>query len=141
MQNIKDQLNTVIKLFNNGEKQKAFAKINLLTTGNEKNIDFLTLHAKICINLNEIDKANSSLEKILNLDLNNYEALKLIYVNYLRINKIDLAKKYIDKLLTIKKNDYDFLRRRAHNPKVAGSSPAPATKTTPLIGGFLLVLQ
>ena len=30
MQNIKDQLNTVVKLFNSGEKQKAFEKINLL---------------------------------------------------------------------------------------------------------------
>ena len=103
MQNIKDQLNKVIKLFNNGEKQKALEKINLLLTDNTKNIDCLSLHAKICINLNEIDKANSSLEKILNLDFNNHEALKLIYVNYLRKNQIDLAKKYIDKLLTIKK--------------------------------------
>ena len=56
MQNIKDQLNTVIKLFNNGEKQKALTKINLLKAGNEKNIAFLTLHAKICINLNELIK-------------------------------------------------------------------------------------
>ena len=29
MQNIKDQLNTVVKLFNSGEKQKAFEKIKL----------------------------------------------------------------------------------------------------------------
>jgi tetratricopeptide (TPR) repeat protein len=113
MQNIKDQLNTIINLFNNGEKQNAFHKINLLLPGNEQNIDFLLLHAKICININEIDKANSSLEKILKLDINNYEALKLIYVNYLRNNKIDLAKKYIDKLLTIKKNNYEFLRDKA----------------------------
>ena len=103
MQNIKDQLNTVLKLFNKGDKQKAFEKINFLVLRNNKNINFLLLHAKICINLNEIDKANSSLEKILSLDFNNYEALKLIYVNYLRRNKIVLAKKYIDKLLTIKK--------------------------------------
>ena len=113
MQNIKDQLNTVVKLFNKGEKQKAFEKINILILRNKKNINFLLLHAKICINLNEIDKANSSLEKILSLDFNNYEALKLIYVNYLRRNKIDLAKKYIDKLLTIKKNEYEFLRDKA----------------------------
>jgi len=113
MQNIKDQLNTVLKLFNKGDKQKAFEKINFLVLRNNKNINFLLLHAKICINLNEIDKANSSLEKILSLDFNNYEALKLIYVNYLRRNKIVLAKKYIDKLLTIKKNNYEFLRDKA----------------------------
>ena len=71
MQNIKDQLNTVIKLFNNGEKQNALNKVNLLLQTNEKNLDFLLLHAKICINLNQIDKANFSLEKILNLDLKN----------------------------------------------------------------------
>ena len=113
MQNITDQLNTVLKLFNRGEKLKAFEKINLLILENDKNINCLLLHSKICINLNEIDKANYSLEKILSLDFNNYEALKLIYVNYLRINKINLAKKYIDKLLSIKKNDYEFLRDKA----------------------------
>ena len=113
MQNITDQLNIVLKLFNSGEKQKAFEKINLLVSGNNKNINCLLLHAKICINLNEITRANYSLEKILSLDFNNYEALKLIYVNYLRINKIDLAKKYIDKLLTLKKNDYGLLRDKA----------------------------
>ena len=85
MQNIKDQLSSVIKLFNNGEKQKALEKINILILRNDKNINFLLLHAKICINLNEIDKANSSLEKILSLDFDNYEALKLIYVNYLKL--------------------------------------------------------
>ena len=59
MQNIKVQLNKVVKLFNRGEKQKAFEKINLLVTENNKNINCLLLHAKICINLNEIDKGNS----------------------------------------------------------------------------------
>jgi tetratricopeptide (TPR) repeat protein len=113
MQNTKDHLNTVVKLFNKGEKQKAFEEINFLVLRNGKNKNCLLLHAKICINLNEIDKANSSLEKILSLDLNNYEALKLIYVNYLRINKINLAKKYIDKLLTIRKIDYELLRDKA----------------------------
>ena len=113
MQNTKDQLNIIVKLFNNGEKQNALNKISLLLTLNKKNIDILLLHAKICINLNEIDKAISSLEKILNLDLNNYEALRLIYINYLKKNKIDLAKKHIDKLLTIKKNNYDLLRDKA----------------------------
>src|SRR6056300_777378 len=101
MHNITNQLNTVLKLFNRGEKLKAFEKINLLILENDKNINCLLLHSKICIYLNEIDKANYSLEKILSLDFNNYEALKLIYVNYLRINKINLAKKYIDKLLSI----------------------------------------
>ena len=113
MQNIKDQLNIIVKLFNNGEKQNALNKIDLLLPVNEKNINLLLLHAKICINLNKINKANFSLEKILKLDLNNYEALKLIYINYLKINKINLAKKYIDKLLTIKKNNYEFLRDKA----------------------------
>ena len=113
MQNIKDQLNIIIKLFNNGEKQNALSKIDLLLLANEKNIDLLLLHAKICINLNKIDKANFSLEKILKLDLSNYEALKLIYINYLKINKINLAKIYIDKLLTLKKNNYEFLRDKA----------------------------
>ena len=114
MQNIKDQLNTIVKLFNNGEKQIALNKISLLLQTNKKNIELLLLHAKICINLNEINKANSSLEKILKLDLNNYEALKLIYINYLKNHNIDLAKKYIDKLLTIKKNNYEFLRDKAY---------------------------
>jgi len=113
MQNIKDKLNIIVKLFNDGEKQNALNKIDLLLPINEKNIDLLLLHAKICINLNKIDKANFSLEKILKLDLSNYEALKLIYINYLKINKINLAKKYIDKLLTIKKNSYEFLRDKA----------------------------
>ena len=113
MQNIKDQLNIIVKLFNNGEKQNALNKIDLLLSANEENIDLLLLHSKIYINLNKIDKANFSLEKILKLDLTNYEALKLIYVNYLKINKINLAKKYIDKLLTLKKNNYEFLRDKA----------------------------
>jgi len=113
MQNINDQLNTIVNLFNNGEKQKALNEINVLLSNNNKNIDLLLLHAKICINLDKIDKANSSLKKILNLDLNNYEALRLIYVNYLKINKIDLAKKYIDKLLTNKNNNYVVFRDKA----------------------------
>ena len=65
MQKIKNQLDEIIKLFNNGEKRDAFNKINLLLPTNEKNIDFLLIHAKICINLNEIDKANFSLAQIL----------------------------------------------------------------------------
>ena len=113
MQNINDQLNTIVNLFNNGEKQKALNEINVLLSNNNKNMDLLLLHAKICINLDEIDKAISSLKKILNLDLNNYEALRLIYVNYLKINKIDLAKKYIDKLLTNKNNNYVVFRDKA----------------------------
>ena len=90
MQNIKDQLNNIVKLFNKGEKQIALNKISLLIPNDEKNIELLLLHAKICINLNEISKANFSLEKILKLDLNNIEALKLIYINYLKSNKMSL---------------------------------------------------
>ena len=40
MQNIQDQLNTIIKLFNNGEKQNAFNKIDLLLQTNKKNLEF-----------------------------------------------------------------------------------------------------
>ena len=76
MQNIKDQLHTIVKQFNNGEKQIALNKISLLLQTNQKNIELFLLHAKICIHLNEINKSNSSLEKILNLEANNYEALK-----------------------------------------------------------------
>ena len=47
MQNIKDQLNTVVKLFNNGEKQKAFKEINFLVLKNGENKNCLLLHAKI----------------------------------------------------------------------------------------------
>jgi len=113
MENIKDQINIIVKLFNKGEKEIALNKIDLLLSANEENIDLLLLHSKIYINLNKIDKANFSLEKILRLDSNNYEAMKLIYINYLKSNKINLAKKYIDKLLTIKKNNYEFLRDKA----------------------------
>ena len=59
MQNIKDQLNTIVKQFNNGEKQIALNKISLLLQTNKKNIELLLLHAKICINLNDtIGSAN-----------------------------------------------------------------------------------
>ena len=57
MQNIKDQLNTIVKLFNSGEKQIALNKISLLLQTNQKNIELFLLHAKICINLNKIDDA------------------------------------------------------------------------------------
>ena len=49
MQNITDQLNIVLKLFNSGEKQKAFEKINLLVSGNNKNINCLLLYANFCM--------------------------------------------------------------------------------------------
>ena len=65
MQNIDYQLKTLVDLFNKGEKQKALNEINSLLSNNKKNIDLLLLHAKICINLNEIKKSNSSLKKIL----------------------------------------------------------------------------
>ena len=113
MQNISDKLNSIIKLFNVGKKQEALSKINLLLIDNNKNIELLFLHAKICINLNEINKANSSLMEILDLDSKNYEALKLVYVNYLKINKNDLAEKYIDKLLIADENNYELLRDKA----------------------------
>ena len=77
MQNIKDQLNTIVKLFNNGEKEIALNIINLLLPSNEKNIELLFLHAKICINLNEISKANKNL-KILHYCF--YFKTLLIYV-------------------------------------------------------------
>ena len=113
MENISDKLNSIIKLFNIGKKQEALSKINLLLINNEKNIELLLLHAKICINLSEINKANTSLVKILDLNSKNYEALKLVYVNYLKINKIDLAEKCIDKLLIVDDNNYELLRDKA----------------------------
>ena len=41
MQNIKDQLNTIVKQFNNGEKQIALNKISLLLQTNKNNIELL----------------------------------------------------------------------------------------------------
>ena len=76
MKNIKDQINIIVNLFNKGEKENALNKIDLLLSANEENIDLLLLHSKIYINLNKIDKANFSLEKILRLDSNNYEAME-----------------------------------------------------------------
>ncbi len=113
MENISNKLTSVINLFNNGEKQNALNKLNLLLINDEKNLELLLMHAKICINLNEIDKANASLIKILNLNANNYDALKLIYVNYLKINKFDIAEKYVDKLLVIENKNYELLRDKA----------------------------
>ncbi len=114
MQKFGDKLNSIIKLFNNGEKQKALSEINLLLANNSKNIDLLLLHAKICINLNEINKANSSLIELLNLNSKNYEALKLIYVNYLQVGKYDLANKYINELLLIEDTNYEILRDKSY---------------------------
>ncbi len=113
MNNISQELNLIIKLFNSGEKQKALNKIEILLGSSEESIDLLMLHAKICIDLNDIYKANLSLSKILNSNPNNYEALKLIYINYLTIKKYDLARNYIDKLLIKEKNNYEILRDKA----------------------------
>ncbi len=113
MKNISDNLNLVVKLFNQGEKQKALNKISLLLDNNKNNEELLILHAKICVNLNEIEKSNSSLLKILNLNSKNYEALQLLYKNYFKINKFNIAKKYINKLLIFKDNDYKLLRDKA----------------------------
>ena len=113
MQNNIDKLDSIIKLFNSGEKQEALGKINLLLVNDKKNIELLLLHAKIYINLDQISNANTSLIKILDLDPKNNEAIKLIYVNYLKINKINLAEKYIDQLLIIDDSNYEFLRDKA----------------------------
>ena len=113
MNNISQELNLIIKLFNSGEKQKALNNIEILLSSSEESIDLLLLHAKICIDLNDIYKANVSLSKILNKNPNNYKALKLIYINYLTIKKYDLARNYIDKLLIIEKNNYEILRDKA----------------------------
>ena len=39
MQNIQDQLNTIVKLFNNGQKIIALNKTSLLISTNKKNIE------------------------------------------------------------------------------------------------------
>ena len=55
MQNIQDQLNTIIKLFNNGDKQNAFNKISLILPTNEKNIELL-LRQYICLVYSSLTK-------------------------------------------------------------------------------------
>ncbi len=114
MQNFKEQINSVLKLFNNGDKKEAINKLNYLLSIDEKNISLLFLQAKIYMYLNQIDKANFSLQNILNIDSKNYEALSLIYLNYLKNNEVGLAKKYIDRLLDIKDYNYEHLRDKAY---------------------------
>ena len=84
MKNISDKLNLVIKLFHNGEKEKALDKINLLLNSNKENIDLLFIHAKISMGLNDINEANQSLLKILEIQPNDIKALKLTYVNFFK---------------------------------------------------------
>ncbi len=114
MQNFKEQINSVLNLFNTGGKKEALNKLNYLLSTNKENKNLLFLQAKIYISLDQIDKANISLKNILKIDLNNYEALSLIYLNYLKNNEIDLAKKYVDKLLDIKDDNYVHLRDKAY---------------------------
>ena len=113
MENISDKLNVVIELFNKGKKQEALKKINLLLNKKKESLDLLLLHAKICINLNEIDKSNNSLLRILNINPDNNEVIKLLYINYFKLQKFSIAQKYIDKLLVIENNSYEVLRDKA----------------------------
>ena len=114
MNNISDNINSVLKLYNDGKKEDALIKVSsLLNKNNNNNYDLLIIHAKISINLNYIEKANQSLSKILKYKPNNLEALELIYTNYLKINNYKLAKLYIDKLLLLKKPKYKLLRDKA----------------------------
>tara|TARA_Y100001970_G_scaffold283604_1_gene399202 strand:- start:24460 stop:26247 length:1788 start_codon:yes stop_codon:yes gene_type:complete len=113
MNKTNDKLNLIIKLFNNGKKDQALSKIELLLKSNKKNIEVLIVHAKICISLNKIEKSNFTLENILNLDPNNSEAIQMIYVNFLKIKKFEFAEKYIDKLISLNTESYEIFRDKA----------------------------
>ena len=113
MTKLNDKINSILKIFNSGEKQKALDKIVLLLGSNEKNIDLIFVHAKILMNLNQIDNANHSIKRILDLEPKHTIALELIYSNYLKINNYKLAEKYIDKLINIGHHKYELLRDKA----------------------------
>ena len=113
MTKLNDKINSILKIFNSGEKQKALGKTVLLLDSNEKNIDLIFVHAKILMNLNQIDNANHSIKKILDLEPKNTIALELIYSNYLKINNYQLAEKFIDKLINIGHYKYELLRDKA----------------------------
>jgi hypothetical protein len=55
--------------------------------------------------------------------------LSSFYLNY-NINKGFFIS---DKVLLLQRRVEQLVARRAHNPKVAGSSPAPASRKKPLI--------
>ena len=109
-----NNINSILDEFNSGKKQKALNKLNLLLKTNKQNIDLLLLHAKIHINLEQIDNANQSLTKILEINPKNKIALELSYINYLKINNYELANKYIDRLLNIGNHKYELLRDKAY---------------------------
>jgi len=113
MTKLNDKINSILKIFNSGEKQKALDKTVLLLDSNEKNIDLIFVHAKILMNLNQIDNANHSIKKILDLEPKNTIALELIYSNYLKINNYQLAEKFINKLINIGHYKYELLRDKA----------------------------
>ena len=114
MNNISDKVNSAINLFNSGEKEKGLIEINLLVISYPKNMDLLLLHAKMSIELDNLDNANKSLSKILKSQPSNSDALKLIYINYLKASNYDQAKKYIDTLLSLQNTDYELLRDKAY---------------------------
>ena len=107
------EISSILHKFNSGEKEKALKKINLLLSSDFKNIDLIFAKTKMLINLNQIDKANHSLEKILDIDPENSLALELIYSNYLKINNFQLAEKYINKLINIGQHKYELIRDKA----------------------------
>ena len=113
MTKLNEKINSILKIFNSGEKQKALDKTVLLLDSNEKNIDLIFVHAKILMNLNQIDSANHSIKRILDLEPKHTIALELIYSNYLKINNYQLAEKYIDKLINIGHHKYELLRDKA----------------------------
>ena len=102
MKKISETINLALNLFNKGQKKKAINIIDLLIKNNEKNTDLLIIHAKMNNGVNNIDKANNSLLKVLEYQPSNVQAIKLIYVNYLRDSKYDHAIKYIKILLNLK---------------------------------------
>ena len=113
MKKISETINLALNLFNKGQKEKAINIIDLLIKNNEENTDLLIIHAKMNNGVNNIDKANNSLLKVLEYQPSNIQALKLIYVNYLRDSKYDVAIKYINILLNLKTNDYELFRDKA----------------------------
>ena len=113
MNKINYKISSILHKFNSGKKESALNEINILLSSDVKNIDLIFAKTKMLISLNQIDEANQSLEKILDLEPKNTIALELIYSNYLKINNIQVAEKYINKLININHHKYETIRDKA----------------------------
>jgi len=113
MNKINYKISSILHIFNSGKKESALNEINLLLSSDVKNIDLIFAKTNMLISLNQIDEANQSLEKILDLEPKNTIALELIYSNYLKINNIQVAEKYINKLININHHKYETIRDKA----------------------------